>query len=340
MTRTRRCALLMLPWLLCAHLAQGQPNPASTVEPSRSGDAEYDQLIEKAVVEFNLGHWGEAKAFFVRAHQLRPNARTFRSLGLTSYEQRLYVDALGYFQSALLSEQTPLTAAQREQVSHQLAEVRSFVTRVRLTLEPSTLSLHVDGKDPIYDQDGQLLLDPGEHELSAEAAGHEPQVRALTAHGAEQIELKLSLTPLLLTAAVEPPRVPEPLPLPEPRRAEPSSGTWLGTPQWVGIGLAGGGVVAAAVGGVFSLLATNANSDSKRSCTATRCDDTGRAYRETALARADVATGSFIAAGVLVAAGAVSFFAIPSGERRPASAWRVTPVVDQQTAAVTLGRAF
>lgn len=338
MTSTRFCALLLLPWLLFTGMARAQPTRPASEETSRSGDAEYDQLIEKAVVEFNLGHWGEAKAFFLRAHQLRPNARTFRSLGLTSYEQRLYVDALGYFQKALASDQTPLTVAQREQVSHQLAEVRSFVTRVRLTLEPSTLSLHVDGKDPVYDQDGQLVLDPGEHELAAEASGHEPQVRALTAHGAEQIELKLSLTPLPLTAAAEP-RAQEPLPRPELTRAEPSSGTPLGTPQWLGIGLAGGGVVAAAVGGVFSLLAASANSAS-RSCTATHCDDAARAKRETALARADVATGSFIAAGVLVAAGAVSFFAIPSGERRPASAWHLTPQVDHQTAALTLRTAF
>src|SRR5688572_33225726 len=126
-TRLSRSALVMS--LCCAaapQLAAADAPSHSLEELPASGDAAYDNLIKKALIEFNLSHWGEAKAYFQRAHQLRPSARTLRSLGLTSYEQRLYVSALGYLRQALVSQERPLTPEMRVQVQNEIEEARSF----------------------------------------------------------------------------------------------------------------------------------------------------------------------------------------------------------------------
>ena len=346
--------LLCLVILLFAPGALAQSSASTPLASTRAGDPAYDGLIEKAVAEFNLGHWGEAKAFFLRAHQLRPNARTLRSLGHTSYELRLYVDAIGYFRQALRSEEQPLTPQLRANVEQQLAEARSFVTHVQLQLEPAHVAVRVDGRDAVFDDDGTLLLDPGLHELAASAPEYEPQVRTISAHGAERRTLTFSLSPvhrssvmptlepeqpvLVESAPLEPPlsAAPEAHDAPEPTR-EPSSS--LTTQQWVGIGLSAAGVVAGGVALGFSLAAASENDVSKRTCNANGCNDAGRDARESALAHADVATVSVITAALGVIWGAKYYFASPSSERQTASL-HIAPVANAKTAGLIMSGRF
>jgi hypothetical protein len=331
-----------------AQTAMGQP-----VAASRSGDPAYDGLIDKAVIEFTLGHWGEARAFFLRAHQLRPNARTLRSLGHTSYELRLYVDAIGYFRQALRSEEQPLTPQLRTQVEQQLAEARSFVTRIQLALEPSSVTVRVDGHEPVFDDDGTLLLDPGPHELSAAAPEYEPQVRAISAHGAERLALTFNLGPVPSLAQEQPlpmlddaPIEPEPEHTPTASAAAPpatpkdQAAPYPSTPQWIGIGLGAAGVVAGGVALGFSLAAVHENNVSERSCTAKSCDDAGRDARKSALTHADIATVSVIVAGALVASGAVCYFTSTADSERESASWRVSPVASHRTAGLMLSGQF
>ena len=339
-----RLSWIVVLMVLCCVSA---PQPAAAEAPAHaieeqpeSGDAAYDNLIKKALIEFNLSHWGEAKAYFLRAHQLRPSARTLRSLGLTSYEQRLYVSALGYLRQALASQERPLTPEMRAQVQNEIEEARSFVSRLVPVIEPKSVKLLVDGQPAVFDEDGTLIVDPGQHELLAEAPGFVTQTRPLTAHGADRSELRLTLQPAQPSAAE--PFGDRPATQPERQAAGGSDeGFWAtrSTPQWVGIGLAAGAVVAVGVGAVFGLLALDANSDSKQSCTGNMCFGAGYDARERALTQADIATVSFIGAGVLAAGAAVCYFAIPGGERQPA-AWRLTPMVAHNGMALTASGSF
>jgi tetratricopeptide (TPR) repeat protein len=106
--------------------------------------ANYEDTIRHAVEEYSLGHWTEARFFFARAHALNPNARTLRGLGLTCYESRNYVEAIGYFKQALLSTEQPLTDKMRADLTQLLSQSEQFVTRVIVTLDPSTAELEVD----------------------------------------------------------------------------------------------------------------------------------------------------------------------------------------------------
>ncbi|HTU63064.1 MAG TPA: tetratricopeptide repeat protein [Polyangiales bacterium] len=205
-----------------------------------SQNANYEDTIRHAVEEYSLGHWTEARFFFARAHALSPNARTLRGLGLTCYESRNYVEAIGYFKQALASTEQPLTDKMRADLTQLLQQSEQFVTRVVVTLDPSSAELEVDHV-PRELTDGALLLDPGEHLLSATAEGHQPTQQTINAAGGEQ-RVELSLPSKVESA---PALVQQPTAAPLPA-LEPSSGSSDLAPYIV-MGAGGAALIAGAV---------------------------------------------------------------------------------------------
>jgi hypothetical protein len=154
---------------------------------------EYQRTVKQALHEYDLGNFAEAKAFFTQAHAMSPNARTLRGLGMSSYELRTYVEAIGYFEQALSSTEHPLTPQMRDEVSQLLRQARTFVTKLKVTLEPSSAELRVDTRPVSRDDQGFVLLDPGVHELVAEAPARETATRSLRTEGGEELSLTISL---------------------------------------------------------------------------------------------------------------------------------------------------
>jgi hypothetical protein len=222
-----------LTWFLgFAPLQIGLAEPASA--------ASYEETIRHAVEEYSLGHWTEARFFFARAHALNPNARTLRGLGLTCYESRNYVEAIGYFNQALQSAEQPLTDKMRADIAQLLQQAQQFVTRVIVTLDPARAELEVDHVPRELAADGVVLLDPGEHELSASAEGHRPEQHTLNAEGGE---LRLELRLRALDGA--PALVKGPEQTPPPRMAAESGSSDLA--PYIVMGAGGAALVAGAV---------------------------------------------------------------------------------------------
>jgi hypothetical protein len=291
-------------------------------------DQDYNALVKRAIAEYELGHWPEAKAFFLRAHQLTPNARTLRGLGLAAYELRSYVEALTYLRQALVSRERSLTAEMRAEVTSTIAEVRTFIAYHELTLEPHDVSVRVDGQPAVFDSDGKLLLDPGPHEIQLQSDGFEPLAHNLTVKGGEHGELRLTLRP---QPAQLGPRASNPSHVDSSQARDTSWWSALTTQRKVGLALAAGGVVALGLGTTFGILAVNSNDDSKDGCTDDVCNAQGYADRDDALTHADMSTVSFIAGGALLGAGAIVYFTAP---------FRVSPVIDERTAGLTMAGSF
>src|SRR5688572_7233282 len=99
-----RSRSLRLVWLcLCLDLGLSA-NPASVVAQGAENvpaSAGYDDLIKRAIVEFDNSHCAEARALFRRAHELSANARTFRGLGITAFELRRYLEASAELKASL-----------------------------------------------------------------------------------------------------------------------------------------------------------------------------------------------------------------------------------------------
>ena len=219
--------------------------------PVDAASAQYEDTLQRALQEFALEHWVEAKILFTRANALRPNARVLRGLGLVCYELRQYVQAIEYFEAALLSSVQPLTAEMTQDVHTFLARSRDFVSQVKLEVQPSSAEIRIDGGPaPRVAADGTFLLDPGPHELVIAAAGFEQQSRTLFAEGGKQSSLSLVLNPL--RANDETRATPNSSTPPAPVRVDPAPpASRLG--PWLAIGISGAVAVA---GGVMLGVAT------------------------------------------------------------------------------------
>ena len=68
-----------VPRLACHQLVVVASTAAAQAEP-------YQDVVREGIHEFTAGNFVEARTLFERAHALKPSARTFRGLGLISYE--------------------------------------------------------------------------------------------------------------------------------------------------------------------------------------------------------------------------------------------------------------
>ncbi|HEX5661315.1 MAG TPA: hypothetical protein VFX59_29200 [Polyangiales bacterium] len=176
-----------------------------------AGSSEYRALIDQALSEFGHKNWPEARVLFRRAHELNPNARTLRGIGMTSYEMRDYVAAVLQLSAALEERRQPLTDAQRKEVEQLLARSRTFVGAYTLTVEPEQAQVTLDGAALVHDAAGRVLVPFGEHTLHASAPDYLADDTKLSVQGGEQKELHVTLRKPSLAPAVrasEPPANP------------------------------------------------------------------------------------------------------------------------------------
>jgi hypothetical protein len=173
--------------------AQAAPTDAQT---SAGESAEYREMIQQALHEYERTNFNEAKVFFAQAHARFPSARTMRGLGMCAYELRNYVDAIAWFEQALKSAQRPLTPQMRQEIDGLLKQARSFVTRVQITVQPTWAKLRLDTRPVDRDPQGVVLVDPGTHELVVEAPEHDTVARTIRTTGGEQLTVNIALSPL------------------------------------------------------------------------------------------------------------------------------------------------
>jgi tetratricopeptide (TPR) repeat protein len=175
--------------------AAAGPEPApSAADPPPEVQAQYRDVVERAVIEYDAGRWAEARALFLRAHELWPSARTLRTLGMTSFELRAYAQALQELQGALDDARRPLPEDQRAQVVALIDQARAFVGRYRVQVSPPEAEVLVDGAPHALGADGMLLLEVGRHELRARAPGHAELTRRLDVRGREDEAIALQLS--------------------------------------------------------------------------------------------------------------------------------------------------
>ena len=311
--RTPAIALVIVALAASVHHAHAQ-----AVAP----DA-YRQTIDDAVQEFADGHWEEARALFKRAHELQPNARTQRGMGMADFELRMYVQAIGELNAALVDTRKPLDDAMRSSVNALIDKAGKFVGRLRLQLEPADAKLRVDGKEMVADSDGSFLLDVGPHTIGASALNFKPSNLRVNIEGDTEQSVRLQLEPLIAAATGVPaidPNGPTPAPLEKPAQAPteqptlahapappppPADSSNLGTFAWVALaGAASFGIAS----GVFWAIGGGQYDDAKA-----RCETTCSADAISSVETSDTLTTVFL--GLALASGATAgvLFALDAG---------------------------
>ena len=183
-----------LPVALGGLLLSATPAAA---EPAGS----YRELVRRALVAFDAKHWEEARALFQAAHQLEPNARTLRGLAMVAFEMEDFVAAYRLLRQSLLDPRRSLDGKLREQTQALLERTRLLVGRVRLTLSPPNATVKLDS-EPIENNDDEILLNIGLHQLSVEAEGYETKKLSVDIRNGDDQDLTIQLEPVSLSAAV------------------------------------------------------------------------------------------------------------------------------------------
>lgn len=183
----------------------------------------------------------------------------------------------------------------------------------------------------------KLPVDPGRYTIVAKAPGKKEWQGAIEVNGPKGSE---SIAIPQLEEAPPEAKKPEPAQAsgssqtPRDTGTAPSNGR-LTTRHWVGIGLAGAGVIALGAGGVFALRAKKLNDES--GCNNGNCPTEGALDDNHDARRAgDVATVLGIAGGALVLGGVAVFFAPVGG----ASETAVVPALGPGMAGLEVTRSF
>lgn len=151
----------------------------------------YRELVEQALSEYGGKNYEEAASLFARAHQLYPNARTLRGMGMASFELRRYPESIEQLEGALASQVRPLDEALRGETQALLQRARGFVATVTVDLEPRAAELWLDGSK--VESAEPLHLQLGQHVLEARQAGRQSERRVLRVRGGELLQVKLAL---------------------------------------------------------------------------------------------------------------------------------------------------
>jgi len=186
-----------------------------------------------------------------------------------------------------------------------------------------------------------MPVDGGEYVVRATAPGKEPFTARVTIapeRDSQSIEIPVLATPVVV---VTPPSFsPEGA---NTAAAVPSTSPSAGTLRWVGIGMAGAGVVTLGVAGYVLSTALSKKADSKSDCVGDVCGDTGLALRQEAVARGNTATILGITGAVLLGAGVTLFFLdgrSPADGQSARPPTRLTLVATPQSCTAAIHGAF
>jgi tetratricopeptide (TPR) repeat protein len=209
-------------------------------QSDEGSEEEYRNITAQAVEEFDLGNWEEARALFEQAHQIQPNARTLRGIGMASFEARRYVEAISALRRSLEDPRKPLTAEQRAQVEKLLERAKRYVGYFELHIEPEGASVIVDGREATVVHD-RLLLRAGRREIVVKADGYRTLTRQVDVDGGKTGMLELVLELVLK------PEPDEATKKEEEEKKEEEGGAGPGPLPWIVISASGAVAVTGAV---------------------------------------------------------------------------------------------
>ena len=208
------------------------------------------------------------------------------------------------------------------------------IVDVRVRVDGAVLTDRLDGTP--------LKVDPGTHMFTFDVAGHPTVTRSLLAReGEASRHERVVVGDAGAPTSASSGRTPSPE---TPGTASQSRG--LTTQQWVGLSLAGAGAVGVVIGAVAGLMANGEWSDAKSICggnpslCARVSEAEAEGHQSTARDEATLSTAAFIAGGVLLAGGAVTYFTGSAPRERPARSMAIAPVVEPQRMGIVLMGAF
>jgi hypothetical protein len=218
----------------------------------------------------------------------------------------------------------------RQQAIALAASLDARIPKLSLAARPPTATILLDGKPANLDAGAWQGVDPGAHALAVLVDGKPCTTVNVTLAESEERTIDLrdatstcvhDRTPEVTPAPSPPPAAlpvtAPPAVVPQPAPVAPATSVGSDNPmRWVGLAIAGAGVVAIGVGGGLALGAKSQYDSVANQCSAQGCSQAGYDTRNDARSRADVATVVMVV-GAAVAAGGVVLWLLEPSQRAP-----------------------
>jgi hypothetical protein len=155
-----------------------------------------NQLFKKGKVAFNAGKYNDALRIYTEAWSLKQSPDIAANLAQTESELGKHRDAAEHFSYALDHLLPSSTDEQKQALAEGLAQEKKEIGALRVTLEPSDSVLTIDGARVAVPPSGDVFVEPGEHAVSVNREGYEPNQQTVRlSRGASQVLwIKLSST--------------------------------------------------------------------------------------------------------------------------------------------------
>ncbi len=294
------------------------------------------QLFDEALKLMDAGRFAEACPKLARSQDLAPSGGTLLNLGDCYEKNGQTASAWVSFRDAAARA---ATAGQKQAQAAALVRADALAAKLvhlKLTLAPdarvSGLEIKRDGETVSNAELGiEVPVDPGVHKLEANAPGYLPWTKDVTVSPSTSVE---SVVIPVLTARPAAPAAPPAIAI-DTKRGN--------TQRTIGLIVAGGGLVAAGIGGIFGLRAFSTNDDALAHCRsaadATRCDSTGLSLTDEARTQAAIST-VLVTIGSAALAGGLVLFAIAPRAQSNTGTVRALPFASASSGGVSLNTAW
>jgi hypothetical protein len=309
---TRVVALLTV---LLAAPVSASADPAPSSAPVGNAEKPEDRrtaLYREGVEAATAGLWADARDRFRQALAIRTSPKVLFSLaqaeeqlGQVASAQADYGRALEGAKAAGEGEVSQAAEEAQRAIEPRVPHVRIFVSGA----PPSSASATLD-QAPVA-VGTSIAADPGAHRLVVNSPGMREVTASIAIGERQQLDVPVRLEP------VGPEAARSGLARPEASKGSglPAEGSTSRASPWrtIGLVIGGTGVVALGVGTALGLVAKSENDESNTSgCHGNNCTPEAAAMRHDALNAATASTASFVAGGVLAAAGVVIWLVAPS----------------------------
>lgn len=315
--------------------------PAASLAQSAQDKAAADVLFQQGKKLMQEGKLNEACPKLAESLRLDTGIGTMLWLADCYERSGKTASAWGQFQEA--AETASRTKDSREKVARERAQkLESRLVKLQIMVpaahEVPGLEIKRDGTvlgKPLWGT--AVPVDPGGHNVTASAPGYATWEGSIEANGdgkvvAVPVPKLAEDTSAADAAAANAKKQPKGEPKPVDRGA---------TQRWIGIGVAGAGVIGVAVGVIFGLSAKGKLDDSNADghCQANNhCDAVGFQARNDAKDAATISTIGFIAGAALIGGGAAIYFTAPKGQ--PKAGLAVAPQIGAGAAGLRLSGSF
>jgi hypothetical protein len=168
-------------------LAQAQPAETKAPDAPDPQTLEARRHFKSGTKLYRDGNYGGALAEFEEAYRLKPGAGSLQNVALSQKGLFRYSEAAATLEQLLAQHGSELSDGERQAVAEALAELKGLMASIKLRVQPESARVLLDGR-PLSTSDwiAPIVLNVGEHTLSADAPGYTSERRVVRVAGGQR----------------------------------------------------------------------------------------------------------------------------------------------------------